>query len=252
MITAAILTIPIVIFPLLISSPTRDCQFGRTGDPAADEQALARFELTVKEYVDLHRRLERAWPPLWFVGDPEQRESAAQEFRMVLRDARPQGRQGNFFTADVADVFRFRIATIIRERTCDIAAMTASTNEEGPSPGWWKPVVNEPLPFGAFGATCPIFENLPSLPPELEYRLVERDLVLLDVDADMVLDVLDVALPAAVAPITTQPSERDEVEEAAYSHAETVGPPAEEFIGCLYGEGLGESNDPAKSKIPEH
>jgi hypothetical protein len=36
---------------------------------------------------------------------------------------------------------------------------------------------------------------LPPLPAELEYRFVAGDLVLLDVDADLVVDVLGAVLP---------------------------------------------------------
>ena len=38
---------------------------------------------------------------------------------------------------------------------------------------------------------------LPALPDELRYRFVDRDLVLLDVHADLVVDILRDALPAA-------------------------------------------------------
>src|SRR5262249_11802955 len=38
-------------------------------------------------------------------------------------------------------------------------------------------------------------ERLPQLPRELEYRFVERDLVLMDAELDMVVDVLKDAMP---------------------------------------------------------
>ena len=41
-----------------------------------------------------------------------------------------------------------------------------------------------------------MFTVLPVLPDELQYRFVERDLVLVDIDADLVVDVLSDALPA--------------------------------------------------------
>jgi len=36
---------------------------------------------------------------------------------------------------------------------------------------------------------------LPELPEELQFRFVERDLVLVDIDADLVIDVLPDAVP---------------------------------------------------------
>ena len=38
--------------------------------------------------------------------------------------------------------------------------------------------------------------QLPSLPTELEYRFVNRDIVLWDVHADLVVDIIPNALPA--------------------------------------------------------
>jgi hypothetical protein len=235
MITPAILTIPTLVLPLLMSSPTRDCQFGRIGDPTADEQALARFELRVNQYMDVHRRLERAWPPPWFIADFEVRESAAEEFRAVLRDARPQATQGNFFTPDVADVFRFKIRNVLRYRDYDVAAMTSATDEETAMNDWWRPVVNEPLPLGAAGVVWPVFENLPVLPLELEYRLVGRDLVLLDVHANMVVDFLDFALPAATESVGEGTASPEIEERTVPYEEERVVPLGDEFIGCLYG-----------------
>jgi hypothetical protein len=129
MLTTVLLTIPTIVLPVLLSSPTRDCRFERMGDPVADESAIARFEVAVNEYVDLHRRLERAWPPMWFLSDPEQAEMAAAEFRAVLRDARPQAIQGAFFTSEVASVFRFRVADAMRQQHFNVKVMTSPLDE---------------------------------------------------------------------------------------------------------------------------
>ena len=53
-----------------------------------------------------------------------------------------------------------------------------------------------PLPWAArWTSWAAIEETLPPLPLELTYGFVGRDLVLLDVDADMVVDILELALP---------------------------------------------------------
>jgi hypothetical protein len=212
MFTPVIVTIPMLVLPLLMP-PTRDCQFGRMGDPAADERALTAFEVAVNDYVNLHRRLERAWPPSWFIAGLEPTEIAAMELRAALRDARPQAVQGGLFTPEAADVFRFRIAIALREQQFDLAAMTSRLDEAG----WWKPVVNEPLPWGVSGVTWPVFSTLPPLAPELEYRFIGRDLVLLDVHANLVVDMLDLALPASTR---------------AADAEEPIAPFGEEPAGC--------------------
>jgi hypothetical protein len=195
MIPAVLLAIPTIALPVLLSSPTGDCRFERMGDQATDARAVATFETAVNDYADLHRRLERAWPPMWFISDLEQVESVAKEFRAVLRDARPQATRGGFFAPEVADLFRFRMSGAVREQNLEMEALTSRGDETG-AEGWWTPVINEPLPWGVAGTPWPIFEALPALPLELEYRLVGRDLVLLDVHANMVIDILDLAMPA--------------------------------------------------------
>ena len=202
MLSNVILSIPTLVLPLVLSPPP-DCQHGRLGDAAADERAVVAFELAVEDYVALHRRLERAWPPGWFLADPEQAEMAAEAMRAALRDARPQAAQGSLFAPAVADVLRFRIASAIRAGAYDLASITwLDDGESG-----WKPVVNQPVPWGVAGMKWPAVSALPPLPSELAYRFIGRDLVLVDLQANMVVDIVDLALPTALpaprlAPVT--------------------------------------------------
>ena len=56
--------------------------------------------------------------------------------------------------------------------------------------------VNKPLPWGAGRSTFTwLLAALPALPEDLEYRLVGRNLVLIDLRANIVVDVLRGAVP---------------------------------------------------------
>jgi hypothetical protein len=59
--------------------------------------------------------------------------------------------------------------------------------------------VNEPYPDAVSLAAVPpmLLLMLPRLPPELEYRIVRRHLILLDADANLVVDFIPDFLPAA-------------------------------------------------------
>jgi hypothetical protein len=50
--------------------------------------------------------------------------------------------------------------------------------------------VNQPYPEGAPLPTMPanLLANLPRLPEDLEYRIVDRHLILRDVDANIIVD----------------------------------------------------------------
>jgi hypothetical protein len=92
------------------------------------------------------------------------------------------------FGAPVEDMFRTRIADAIAGR--DIAVVVGPCEDEEAS-GGIDPVINEP--FREQGS-CPVplllLEALPPVPGGIEYRVVGPDLVLWDVHADIVIDVL--------------------------------------------------------------
>jgi hypothetical protein len=194
MLSAMVLSIPTLVLPLVIAPPA-DCQHGRFGNPAEDARALASFEQAVEHYVALHRRLERAWPPGSFLADPEQAEMAAEALRTALRDARPQAAQGSLFTPDATDVFRLRIANALRDDDYDPGAIGWPPGDDEDIDRW-KPVINQPIPWGVSGVKWPVLAMLPPLPPVLAYRFIGRDLLLVDVHANLVIDILDLALPA--------------------------------------------------------
>lgn len=213
MLSPVILSIPALVLPLVLPPPS-DCQFGRLGDAAADERAIAAFEIAVNDYVELHRRLERAWPPGWFFADPEQAESAAEALRAALRDARPHAAPGGLFTPAVADLLRFRLANALRDGEYDVAVITWPP--EGDDNRRWRPEVNQPVPWGVSATRWPSFAGLPPLPAELAYRFIGRDLVLVDLHANLVVDILELALPTAAAVPATEPTPA----------------PGEDFEGC--------------------
>ena len=189
-------TLPVLLAPFLIAPQSASqCGFDRIGDPVREEQVLSAFGVTVDRYVDLHRRLERHFPPEQLLSGPEQSEIATLAFTDAIRGARPNAVLGNMFTAEVAGVFRLRIMNNLRSGH-DMATLVLSMDEEG----WIEPkpvAVNRPLPWGAANSIWPsILRTLPQLPEELEFRFVGRDLVLLDVHANLVVDILELALPA--------------------------------------------------------
>ena len=88
----------------------------------------------------------------------------------------------------------------LREHNFDIAALSAIDDEEGDVPELLRLAVNRSLPWGVAGTIWPAaVHGLPELPRELEYRFIGRDLVLLDVRANLVVDVLELAIPTAPA-----------------------------------------------------
>lgn len=163
--------------------------------PAAahGKDGLEVFSRRVADYVDLHRRVAAMYPPPHLTADYEQIRRATDALAAAITASRPHARCGDIFVADAGDIIRARIAALIAEREYDVALMRrAWRRDHAPQ----TVVVNQRFPWPGGDPVWPLMLwELPPLPPELEYRFVDRDLVLLDVDADLVVDILPGALP---------------------------------------------------------
>ena len=125
---------------------------------------------------------------------PEDTLAEVNALAEVPREARPAPREGDIFGPDVAHLFRRRLAAALPAHPHKRTNLRAKKDREESVA---RPVVvNEPLLWGNSNAMSPALARaLPPLPEELAYRLVGRDLVLIDVEADLVVDVIRAALP---------------------------------------------------------
>jgi hypothetical protein len=197
MLTTILVYVPFVLLPLLqLPSPTGNCRLEVLTPLAMEERALAQFDHAVDEYVALHRRLERSLPPERLFGDAEEMFAARAKIRSAILAARRNARQGDIFTPGVAQAFVDNLAFAIEECGHEPADILADINAER-LPGTPQPHVNGKYPWGIGSSMWPtLLRVLPELPAELEYRFSDRDLVLIDVHANLVVDVLEDALPA--------------------------------------------------------
>jgi Skp family chaperone for outer membrane proteins len=157
--------------------------------PAGDRALVAEFQRRVEEYVALHRLLEGQVPTLEVSDDPKEIQAAIEALQKKLRQARATARQGDIFTAEVAQLFRRLIREVFPEgETLRLLSMIA---EEMPK-ALIRPRVNASYPAGASLSVMPtkLLLVFPPLPEELQYRFVDRDLILWDVHANLVVDVV--------------------------------------------------------------
>lgn len=191
-----VLQLPLALLPTAVP-PT--CQLEVLPPAALEERVLRGFDLGINQYVRLHRRLERSLPPEHLFADSEDMSLITDALHAALIDARPQAREGAIFTAAVAHVLSARL-----ERAIDRLGRTPAEVWIAMNRGYMSGVpeirVNDRFPAIRYARVWPtLLAALPALPDELEYRVVDRDLVLVDVHADLVVDVLKDALPAPSA-----------------------------------------------------
>lgn len=156
---------------------------------AVDTHMPAVFFQRVVDYVETHRRVAAGVGHAALCGEPEELERQAMALAAAIREARPIAHEGEIFAPAVANAFRARIAYAIR--TANTPMPVARPDDEE-----FAIDVHDTLPWWIGDRPwIAIARVLPDLPPELEYRVVGRHLVLVDVQAHLVVDVLRNALP---------------------------------------------------------
>ena len=153
----------------------------------APTPVLVEFLVRVADYVEIRRDVAAGVGGPVFCSDPEELTRQAADLAAAIRDARPLATEGTIFTPRVAVFLRTRIAQTVRAAALDV---TTSVGDDDVALE-----VHALFPWGAGRRAWPVLvEALPVLPQELEYRFVGRHLVLLDAEANLVVDVLRDAL----------------------------------------------------------
>lgn len=159
-----------------------------------DAKILEDFNKRVEDYVQLRNDIRSQVRPL------KKAESAAaivryqRDFARRLRGARYGVEHGNIFTAEIIAEFHHLIAiTMQGAEGADIRSSLAS----GTPVRFPDLQVDQEYPPGAPLQSTPssLLLNLPSLPREVEYRVVGHNLVLRDTDANMIVDFIPNAIP---------------------------------------------------------
>jgi hypothetical protein len=160
----------------------------------ADAAALKRFSEAVASYVAVRKKISSEIPPIRVTPKASEITAASDALARAVERARPNARQGSFFTPEIAAAMRRTLEGVLRQH--DRAALLALINEEPAA--LRQPSIHMRFPAGDILPTTPavFLQALPPLPKELEYRFVGRNLILRDIDAALVLDYISPALPA--------------------------------------------------------
>ena len=165
--------------------------------PTSTQESLATqlFEERVTAYVTLHRLLEGPLPPLQptMNMDDVRANTRFLATRIVL--ARQDAQRGDIITADVARMFRRRIATCLSPEEWEAVLAEIARDEAGVPVPAVTLRVNMTWPERvSFGFVPPqLLAALPPLPPELQYRIIGRSLVLWDHHANLIVDFMPAA-----------------------------------------------------------
>jgi hypothetical protein len=158
-----------------------------------DAAALATMNARLKDYVDLHNRLEGGLPKLPDSATPEQIDKNQRRLEQLIRDARSGAKQGDLFTPEATPVIKRLLASVFGG--AEGKQLKASIMDENPVDV--AVTVNGRYPDTVPVSTVPpqVLQTLPKLSEDMEYRFIGDRIVLLDVHAHVIADFIDDALP---------------------------------------------------------
>lgn len=164
------------------------------GQPGTNAQAAAtvEFQNRIEAYLKIHQEAEAKVPKLQSTDEPKEISGREAALAKAIQTLRAQAKIGEIFAPEYQPYF----IKIVQD---DFAARAAVDRraiiEELPKN--LKVDVNTVYPTTLALATFPagLLRKLPDLPPELEYRLVGRSLILRDVKANLIVDILRDVVP---------------------------------------------------------
>jgi hypothetical protein len=179
--------------PAAAASPDPAAGVNASGQ-AVNAQGLAtlEFKKRIDAYMKIHNEAEGKVPNLKRTDDPKEisdREKALADTIMTLRaGAKP----GEIFAVEYQPYFIKIVQDDFKGRSA--ADRKALINE---LPKHIKVDINTIYPTTLPLETFPpmLLRKLPDLPPELEYRIVARSLILRDVKANLIVDILRDVVP---------------------------------------------------------
>jgi hypothetical protein len=159
----------------------------------ADAKALTEFSTRVKEYVEMHQRLEGTLPRLPKETSPTIIDRHERALEKLIRAERRNARPGDIITTAARRALRQRFARIFSGTTG--RQLKATILDENPGP--IALTVNSRYPDEVPLSTVPpqVLSALPPLPDELEYRFIGERLILLDVHSHTIADYMENVFP---------------------------------------------------------
>lgn len=166
-------------------------------DPSVnpDAAALAEFKMRVDEYADMHKELAKGDAKPQQTADPAKISATKKALAARVQATRVTAKPGDIFTPAVQPVFRRLLSPELKGE--DGQDAKAILKDDAPAPGTVPFKVNAKYPESQPLPSVPanLLLTLPALPAPLEYRIVGKHLLILDMAADLVVDYMLNVMP---------------------------------------------------------
>jgi len=166
-------------------------------DPAVnpDAAALAEFKMRVDAYADMHKELAKGDAKPQETADPAKISATKQALAGRVQATRVNAKQGDLFTPAVQPVFRRLLSPELKGEDGHDAKEVLK--DDAPAAGTVPFKVNGKYPESQPLPSVPanLLLTLPVLPAPLEYRIVGKHMLILDMAADLVADYMLNVMP---------------------------------------------------------
>lgn len=165
----------------------------RTDLPVNEIAALqVDFKHRIDNYLEIRKQAAKDAPSFSETKDPAKIKAAEAALAARIQTLRASAQPGDIFTAAIQKTFRKLLAPELKgEEGQDTKA---TLKDDAPKAVPLK--VNAKYPEKAALPTVPsnLLLSLPTLPKELEYRIIGNNLILRDTEADLIVDFIPNAI----------------------------------------------------------
>lgn len=164
-----------------------------------DALVLQDFNKRVDAYMAIHKAAAKDSLPIKETTNPADIKAAQLALAAKIRAARANARAGDILTPEIRNKFRRLMYPELKGTTGRQVKEELEEDVHEKDEGQPKKVtyrVNAAYPEGNALPTTPtnILMSLPKLPEELEYRVVDKNLILRDVQANIIVDFISNAI----------------------------------------------------------
>lgn len=168
-----------------------------TPNPRVNQNAAVAtdFDKRISDYLKLQQKARSGLTVPKGTGSSAKIGEFQHELAAKIRELRPQAKQGDIFTPESVALFRRLITASLNGP--EGGSIRKSYRRAEPIHGI-RLEVNQSYPDGLPLQSMPpsLLLNLPRLPKELEYRFVGQQLILRDVAANLIVDIIpNIAVP---------------------------------------------------------
>lgn len=150
--------------------------------------SIVDFSIRMNAYAVLREKLQEGLPALAVTDDPKEIQLAERLLAERIRKARARARRGDIFTEEIRRGFRRVLRPLATRATCE------QIRDDNPREFEYRINATYPKELPVSTVPAAMLAALPLLPDDVYYRFLDRDLILHDTRANIILDRIDNAI----------------------------------------------------------